>query len=684
MSNPTVGTTSLRRFGSGASSRLAENLSSSSEAIAAVGLVTALLTIAFLVWFALEQRHQNTVARPMARSSAEMQTALNQSLAALRGWVSYGQDSFRGERREIWLTRLEPELEKLETLAQDSKLAESVGRIVELKSLLRQLKLVEWQIEDVAHTPGNNPALQLYDSRYKPLRNNLLRALGGATDAYRSNSLQPVDPDFLGSLMEFRSSLLLSNWWLQDALVLDDTIYRDNFSGLELGLDSLAARIVDSIDQHTEGDVREALHYAMREYAAAGLLANDILALHESSTSDVAERYFVEQAAPLVDRARDLTGELVDSQVAALEASSLKLTTRSYVIIALAVVMGLLSAGSLSFSWRLKKQVANVLEKARQLGQYELERQIGKGGMGEVYLGHHALLRRPTAVKLISAISAQNLKAQQRFLNEVKLASQLNHPNTIAVYDYGRTPAGIFYFAMEYVEGFCVDTLVRVAGPVHPGRVVAILQQTCGSLQEAHERNFLHRDIKPSNLMLTELGGISDRVKVLDFGLAIDLAEDGKGEEGVIAGTPMYLAPEVILSEEAYSPRSDIYALGAVAYFMLCGETVFASSDTREILACQLQDGIPYPSERLGRSLPQDLEALIMRCLAKDPAERPTTVAELAVELVGCDCPAWTQDDARRWWHSYGETTCHSAGPSVTRVSSAASGVEILVDASRA
>lgn len=648
-----------------------------------MGLITALLTIAFLVWFALELRQQNTVTTPMAKASLSMQTALNQSLAALRGWISYGEESFRAERREVWVTRIEPTLEALEALSGRADSTESAMQIAELRSALRKLKLVQWQIEDVAHTPGNNPALQLYESRLKPLRNKLISALDGATDAYRSTSSLPRDIEFLGSLMEFHSALLLSYWWLHDALVEGDELYRDNFTSLQAGLNSLANRIETEIDDHVEGDARQALHFALDEFAAASLLTQDILALQKASSSDVAERYFVERARPLVNRTRELTSLLVESQAAAREQRARKLTNRSYAITALAVLMGLLSAGSLSFSYRLKKQVANVLEKARLLGQYELDRQIGSGGMGEVYLGHHALMRRPTAIKLLSAITAQNLRAQQRFLNEVKLACQLSHPNTISVFDYGRTPAGIFYFAMEYIEGFCIDTLIKVAGPLPPGRAVFILQQACGSLQEAHEQNFLHRDVKPSNIMLSQLGGISDMVKVLDFGLAMDLAGEGEREHDTIAGTPMYLAPEVILSPETYSPRSDIYALGAVAYYMLCGEAVFNSADMKEILACQLEDEIPFPSERLGRALPNDLEQLVMRCLAKDPAQRPASVAQLATLLGECDCQPWTQVDAASWWRSYGEVTCHSAGPEVSKVSTAASGIEIMVDASR-
>ncbi len=680
MSTNTGTRTSLRRFGSGTG--VTEKLSSSSGTISAFGLITALLTVAFLVWFGLEQRQQTFVTTPMVQSSSALENALNHSLAALRGWISYGEDSFRGERRDVWRNRIETELADLSGLAGDSKVEGTAERIAQLQATLRELKLVQWQIEDVAHTPGNNPALQLYESRLKPLRDRLISSLRGATHAYRRTEGRPADPEFLGSLMEFHASLLLSYWWLQEALTQDEVIFRENYTGLQQGLDLLANRIESEIDVHTVGDGREALHFAMDEYAAARMLAADILALHQARSDDIAERYFEERARPLVEQARALARELVDGQVRAMEVRSSKLTNRSYMITALAMLMGLLSAGSLSYSWRLNKQVANVLEKARKLGQYELERQIGSGGMGEVYLGHHAMLRRPTAIKLISAISAGNLAAQQRFQNEVKLASQLNHPNTIAVYDYGRTPAGIFYFAMEYIEGFSIDTLVEVAGPVTPGRVVRILQQVCGSLQEAHARNLLHRDIKPSNIMLTELGGISDRVKVLDFGLALDLAVDTSGDETAIAGTPMYMAPEVILSAEAYSPRSDIYSLGALAYYMLCGEPVFDTADPRETLAAQLQDAIPFPSERLGRALPEDLEGLVMGCLAKEPDRRPASIEELVAALDAVNVPAWTQADAQRWWQSYGETSCHAAEPGPV-TSAAATRAELPVDASQ-
>ena len=187
-------------------------------------------------------------------------------------------------------------------------------------------------------------------------------------------------------------------------------------------------------------------------------------------------------------------------------------------VIALASLMGILSAGSLFVSLRLRRQVQDVMARAKRLGQYEIEKKVGQGGMGEVYLAHHAMLRRPTAIKLLRAENSQDVRAQTRFQREVQLTSQLTHPNTIEIFDYGRTPTGIFYYAMEYVDGFTLDALVSLAGPVDPHRVVHILIQTCGSLQEAHERGILHRDVKPSNIMLTRRGGICDTVKILDFG----------------------------------------------------------------------------------------------------------------------------------------------------------------------
>jgi len=329
------------------------------------------------------------------------------------------------------------------------------------------------------------------------------------------------------------------------------------------------------------------------------------------------------------------------------------------------------------------------MARAKRLGQYELEGRVGRGGMGEVYLARHATLRRPTAIKLLRAENAQDLRAQSRFQREVQLTCQLTHPNTIEIFDYGRTPEGIFYYAMEYVDGFTIEALVSLAGPVDPARVVHILVQACGSLQEAHSRGLLHRDIKPSNIMLTTKGGVVDTVKILDFGLVKELAgnsADEGTEHEAIAGTPMYLAPEAILSTQSNNPQADLYALGAVGYFMLAGSTVFPSGDVIQILAHQINDDPAFPSERLGGPLPRDLEYVIMACLAKDPAERPQSAAKLAEMLLACDCGTWSADDARFWWEEFGEAARNEiaiddswASPNTATRSE----LEIVVDDSR-
>jgi serine/threonine protein kinase len=236
---------------------------------------------------------------------------------------------------------------------------------------------------------------------------------------------------------------------------------------------------------------------------------------------------------------------------------------------------------------------------------------------------------------------------------------------------------------MEYLDGFCIDAMVQVAGPVPPARMVHLLTQACGSLAEAHAMGILHRDIKPSNIMVTQLGGVYDTTKVLDFGLARELGSDDSNEAKLIAGTPLYLAPEVILSAASYSAQSDIYALGALAYFMLCGQTIFPPADLPEILAMQLEDNIPFPSERLGYALPTELEFLVMSCLAKDPAQRPASANRLATLLAACDCPVWTADDARHWWQTYGEAACSVSQSTADPHTASRQGAEMMLDASK-
>ncbi len=287
---------------------------------------------------------------------------------------------------------------------------------------------------------------------------------------------------------------------------------------------------------------------------------------------------------------------------------------------------------------RANREARRAALVAQRLGQYTLGKKLGEGGMGMVYLAHHAMLQRPTAVKLLSA-EKSNEQTLARFEREVQMTSRLNHPNTIAIYDYGRTPEGVFYYAMEYLEGINLEDLVRRHQAAARGGVVSILEQACGSLAEAHSIGLIHRDVKPANIMLTERGGISDFVKVLDFGLV--KAVDGKRDMSLTAigsftGTPLYMSPETIQNSDRVDARSDLYAVGAVGYYLLTGTPVFDGSNVMEILQKHVAELPESISRRMRRPCSAQLEMLILRCLAKKPRERPASAAAMAEELAQC------------------------------------------------
>lgn len=273
------------------------------------------------------------------------------------------------------------------------------------------------------------------------------------------------------------------------------------------------------------------------------------------------------------------------------------------------------------------------VEQARRLGQYTLEEKIGQGGMGVVYRARHELLQRPTAIKLLRAETV-DAAALARFEREVQLASSLTHPNTIDIYDFGRTPEGSFYCAMEYLEGHTLEEIIRSDGPIPAARAVHILKQVAGSLNEAHQRRLVHRDIKPQNIMLCEQGGIPDFVKVLDFGLAREV-EPKEGSDvtttAQVMGTPIYLAPERITDPTVVDPRSDLYSLGAVGYYLLCGHKLY---DVPGSVLQQLPTGDPSPpSELTTNEIPARLEVLILNCVAIRPDDRPDNMQQVIDEL---------------------------------------------------
>jgi serine/threonine-protein kinase len=320
-------------------------------------------------------------------------------------------------------------------------------------------------------------------------------------------------------------------------------------------------------------------------------------------------------------------------------------------------------AGAVAIATLASRSIFGLRQQVReawQLGQYTLLEKIGEGGMGTVYRASHAMLRRPTAVKLLPPGDA-GTERLQRFEREVQLTSRLTHPNTVAIFDYGRTPDGVFYYAMEYLEGLNLEDLARHDGPQPAGRVVHVLRQVAGSLAEAHEVGLIHRDVKPANVILVaQRGGASDVAKVVDFGLVKDLDQaTDLSREDRIAGTPLYLAPEAITTPGRVGARSDLYSLGCVGYYLLTGQPVFEGRNVVEVCGHHLHSRPVPPAERLGQPVPEGLQALLLSCLEKEPSRRPSFAGEFLEALDALrDVPPWSNEQARGWW-----TT---RGPSIT------------------
>ena len=330
-------------------------------------------------------------------------------------------------------------------------------------------------------------------------------------------------------------------------------------------------------------------------------------------------------------------------------------------VLFMAVAFIMATAATSRVVYQLRRQVRDMTK----LGQYTLGEKLGEGGMGAVYRGQHAMLRREAAIKVVKspegegeAAAERHRQAQQRFEREAQVTAGLKSAHTVQLYDFGMTEDGAFYYVMELLHGLSLERAVKQYGPMPAARVVYILRQVCDSLAEAHAVGLIHRDIKPANLLLCRHGVRYDFMKVLDFGLVALTADTTRDEtklthDGVVAGTPAYIAPEMVTESSPLDHRADLYALGAVAYWLLTGDTVFHGRSAMAMMLAHVNE-TPTPPSELVDAVPPALEALILQCLSKRPEDRPESAAALSDALLATlDDHPWTPAQAERWWRQH-------------------------------
>jgi serine/threonine-protein kinase len=296
------------------------------------------------------------------------------------------------------------------------------------------------------------------------------------------------------------------------------------------------------------------------------------------------------------------------------------------------------------------------LHQARKFGQYRLIRKLGEGGMGEVFLAEHALLKRPCALKQILASANSDPLSMARFEREVQSAARLTHPNTIEIFDYGHTVDGTFYYVMEYLRGMSLADLLRECGPLPPGRVIYLFRQVCAGLAEAHGLGMVHRDLKPANVFVAVRVREWDVAKVLDFGLVKLTRDPGAAAltaDTMVSGTPLFMAPEQTTGETTLDERADLYALGAMMYCALTGRPPFEGNNAFAVMMAHARDPVT-PPRAVRPDVPADLEQVVLCCLFKRPEDRYPSAEALGEALAACACAEqWGPHHAKAWWEVY-------------------------------
>ncbi|HET7904324.1 MAG TPA: serine/threonine-protein kinase [Candidatus Eisenbacteria bacterium] len=314
---------------------------------------------------------------------------------------------------------------------------------------------------------------------------------------------------------------------------------------------------------------------------------------------------------------------------------------------------------------RVIYQLGHEVVRARELGGYRLVERLGAGGMGEVWRAEHHLLARPAAIKLVrpelagapaagDPVGGVPSNLQERFGREAQATASMRSPHTIEIYDFGLANDGTFYYVMELLEGFDLETLVERFGPIPSERAIHLLAQVCHSLGEAHGEGLIHRDIKPANVFTCRYGREVDFVKVLDFGMVKSRRDDSEATltgDHAICGTPAFMAPEQVLGDRTVDGRADLYAVGCVAYWLITGQLVFSGRTAMETMMQHAQATPVPPSARTELEVPPALDRAILACLAKNPDDRPASADVLAETLASIETrSAWTAQRAREWW----------------------------------